>query len=208
MSAYNVKKEHILWVGEHAKALYSRMNKGVLDKYDNDLLMYERNDEDELLNVTYLNKATNRYLIDYDVESMKEPVSDYLHERKIERNTGLIIGSPYELLMQSVLKSSHVRMEKSVPLKASFLVEKSFQSLPNRYHSSVDLTRQSILFLASDIPFIDLKKEGVETMEKARQIFSTTIIADTSVQDLSEFLFRYHEDHAAALQETKGITSL
>ena len=208
MSASNMRKEQILWIGEHAKSLFNNTNNAVLDKFDNYLLLYERNDDvEQLTNASYVNHAANRYHIEYDVESLKEPISGYLRDRKTEQKEGLIIGSPYELLMQSVIKSSFIPVEQPIKITESMLSEKSIRYRTNQHQYGIDLSQKSIVFLASEIPFTDIKKEGEEIMQHARLISMRIIIADSSVENLSEFLFRYQENQSTAIHETRGIKS-
>ena len=207
MSSYYQQKEHILWIGEHAKALFKATNQSVLDKFENHLLLYE-NDNTAFSQATYLNEFSGDEELDYDVHSMKEPVVRYLKKIKAHSKPGLLIGSPFELLMQCVIDSSHVPLVNVVNESSAMLFEKVYRSSPKIRHSLVDLTNQNVLFLKSDVPFRDLKKEADDTLKNAQQGLSTTMTAESNLTNLSEFLFRYQENHDDAVVETEGITLL
>ncbi len=208
MSSYNRQKEHILWIGEHAKALFKATHASVLDKFENHLLLYENDSAEELPNASYLMDAGNEDDLDYELSALNEPVVKYLKKIKVHAKPGLVIGSPFEMLMQCVIESSHVPQVNILNESAPMLFEKVYRSAPKTRHSLIDLTHQHVLFLKSDVPFRDLKKEAAQTLKNAHQCLSVTMTADANVTNLSEFLFRYQEKHEDAAGETDGITLL
>jgi hypothetical protein len=208
MSSHYNQKEHILWIGEHAKALFKATNQSVLNKYENHLLLYEQDTNELYTNATYLNSTSSEDELDYDLNSMKEPVSKYLKKIKAHSKPGLLIGSPFELLMQCVIDSAHVPQVNVLNESAPMLFEKVHRSIPKNRHHLIDLSNQNVLFLKSDVPFLDLKREALETFKNAQQCLSSTMTADVNMTNLSEFLFRYQENHDDAVNETEGIAFL
>lgn len=208
MSSHYNQKEHILWIGEHAKALFKATNQSVLDKYENHLLLYEQDKIELNANATYLNSTSGEDELDYDLNAMKEPVAKYLKKIKAHSKPGLLIGSPFELLMQCVIDSAHVPQVNVLNESAPMLFEKVHRSAPKNRHHLIDLSNQNVLFLKSDVPFRDLKQEALETIKNAQQCLSSTMTADVHLTNLSEFLFRYQENHDDAVTETEGIAFL
>jgi hypothetical protein len=208
MSSYYHQKEPILWIGEHAKALFKATNQSVLDKYENHLLLYDQDNTEHFQHATYLNERTNEDELDYDINALKEPVAKYLKKIKAHSKPGLLIGSPFELLMQCVIDSAHVPQVNVFNESAPMLFEKVYRSSPKNPHFLVDLTHQNVLFLKSDVPFRDLKKEAAETLKNAQQCLSSSMSADVTVTNLSEFLFRYQENQEDAVTATEGISFL
>jgi hypothetical protein len=208
MSSYFNQKEHILWIGEHAKALFKATNQSVLDKYENHLLLYEQDTTERCANATYLNSRSDEDELDYDIHSMKEPVAKYLKKIKAHSKPGLLIGSPFELLMQCVIDSAHVPQVNVLNESSPMLFEKVYRSAPKNRHFLVDLTHQNVLFLQSEVPFRDLKTEAAETLKNAQQCLSCAMTAEVHLSNLSEFLFRYQENHDNAVSESEGIAFL
>lgn len=211
MSTYTISdKEQVLWIGEHAKRVFNQTHKSVLENYQNHLLLYAEDGEsnDGFMSCSYISNVSNQYSMDYEEQLLNEPVAHYLKQVNIPSNVGLIIGSPYELLMKVVVQSSHHAPVKSKKVKTPQLFEKAYKMTSQGRSTVHDFTLKSVVFLESNVPFRDLKAEGKEVIKKARQGFSRTIIADETLYDLSEFLFRYHEDHKEAINHTNGITEL
>jgi hypothetical protein len=211
MSTYYISdKEQILWIGEHARRVFNQTHKSVLDNYQNHLLLYSDDGEsnEDFMTCSYISNDSNQYSMDYEEQLLNEPVANYIKQVNIPSNVGLIIGSPYELLMKVVVQSSHHAPLKSKKVKTALLFEKAYKMTTQNRSKVQDFTQKSVLFLESNVPFRDLKAEGKEVIKKARQGFSRTIVADEKLNNLSEFLFRYHEDHKEAIHNTSGIIEL
>jgi len=202
-------KETILWIGDHAKHIFMNTDKSVLSFYENKLLLFEREDNqnDPDIDVTYLDEFYPMFNRTYSVKDLNKPVCDYLKQINNNSNDGLIIGDGSEILFQAIVDSSY---NQDLTLKEK-QVDFSFQNVEKidvtNDFQLMNLMNKDVLFLKEAMPFSDIIQEANKVKSIARKGFKNKLEANKTLNNLNEFLWDYHDGLEIALQKTEDISN-
>jgi hypothetical protein len=186
------KSEHgILWVGDKAMETYLRTDQNVLKSYTNYLLLFDKLNAMDSEDVTYLKDLTKDGELDYESNQLAEPIEKYFTAMKHEK-FNLVIGSPYELLVQKIIDMTKERSGKESNLEKEEYPLFSFNHFRNKLDNKLDFEDKDVLFLKQNIPFSDMKSDAKHTIKRAKKSYRQGFSTLNEVGSLNEFLFRFY----------------
>jgi hypothetical protein len=202
------RKEKLFWIGEHANEVLKNTDKNVLSFFDNEVLLFDRDDNnlEPKNSTTYLDEFYPMINREYNLGDLNKPVVAYLKQIKAHSSPGLMIGNGCELLFQAVVNSSfNKKLSKPIDnLKKDFLQVENIESKERL--QLTDLAHKDVLFLKDRFPFPDIIAESKASKEVAKKGFKNVLSAKKDMQNLNEFLWSYHEGLDLAVKNSNDIT--
>jgi len=179
----------ILWVGDKALQLFQQTNQSVLDQYEHSILLFDRKDKKIQIPVYDLKEISGNDDLEYTDLSLNATIKEHAETLGFN-NLDLLIGSSYEKLFQTVLRSmgSKEVLTSEVQEKSALFSESLYRQLdPTFDHPHLP----TILFLNQEIPFRDLKQESQKTIQFTSENFVQIYTTTSTNSDINEFLFRF-----------------
>jgi hypothetical protein len=186
-------KPWILWVGEHAYEEFKQLNASITSNYEHLVVRYSRLDKtSENASVYFLDEYIYLPEGSYTKEALRLPLLNWVKEKGIALQEGLIIGDASELLMQIFVSISTFPIS-TILQKEEVLFEKVYQ-LDSTYSKEwIDFSVYNLLFLNESIPFLDVLKEAELTKQNTVRGFNSVLHVATKPFSMNDFLFYYHE---------------
>ncbi len=205
-------KQKIYWIGEHSFEIYKTTNKSVLEGYENQVLMYSRIDGNSSNSneVIYLDEFFPMIERNYIVADLQKPVSEFLKDRNVPFEKGLIIGDASENIVQALVDVGSFELEESLysdEIVSNFeeVYKIENDSDRSKEFNMVDVSGFSILFLEEMIPFKDSLEKAVEYKSKAAKTFNYVLKQTKHEFDMNQFLLHFENGLNAAVNKCNGI---
>ena len=186
-------KPWILWIGEHAFEEFKQLNTSITTNYEHLVLRYSRLDKaSENASVYFLDEYTYLPEGSYTKEALHLPLLNWLKEKGIALQEGLIVGDASELLMQTFISVSTFPIPTNTQ-KEEALFEAVYQ-LDSTYSIDwIDFSVYNLLFLNESIPFLDVIQEAEITKQNSVKGFNSVLHVTAQSFSMNDFLFFYQE---------------
>jgi len=189
----SLKSENgILWVGDKAMETYLRTDKNVLKAYTNYLLLFDKQKATDSTDITYLKDFVKDGELDYESNQLAEPIETYFTSMK-HKNINLMIGSPYELLVQKIIDMTKDNSSRESHLAKEEYQLFSFNHFRNKLDNQIDFGDKDVLFLKQEIPFSDMNTDAKHTIKNAEKSYRNRFSTYEEESNINEFLYRFSE---------------
>jgi hypothetical protein len=198
-------KPWILWVGEHAYEEFKLLNTSITTNYEHLVLRYTRLDKaTEDSSIYFLDEYTYLPEGSYLKEILSFPLLNWLKEKGIALQEGLIVGDASEVLMQTFISISTFPIPNEIQNE-----EPLFEAV---YHLDtidskewIDFSVYNLLFLKESIPFSDVVQEAEITKQTSLKGFNEVMLVNSQPFSINDFLYYYQDGLAEVI---KSITSI
>ncbi len=186
-------KPWVLWIGERAYEEFKQLNASIVTNFEHLVLRYTRLDKAPQTAAIYF-LDENTYLPEecYTKETLSLPLLNWLKEKGIAFQEGLIVGDASEVLMQTFISVSTfpISIESQ---KEEALFEAAYQLDTTYSKEWIDLSVYNLLFLKESIPFSDVIQEAEITKQNAVRGFNSVLYTTEQPFSINDFLFYYQE---------------
>lgn len=186
-------KPWILWIGEHAYEEFKQLKTSITSNYEHFVVRYTRLDKAcKNASVYFLDEYTYLPEGSYTKEALRLPLLNWLKEKGIALQEGLIVGDVSELLMQIFISVSTFPIPSNTQ-KEEALFEAVYQ-LDSTYSIDwIDFSVYKLLFLNESITFSDVLEEAELTKQNAVRGFNSVLHVTAQSFSMNDFLFFYQE---------------
>jgi hypothetical protein len=201
------KKKLILWIGEHAHSIFQQVEKSVIKKFDNVVILYSREPSAPKINLDPIYFLDEFYPLlenEYKIELLHPAVGGFLGERLKGRDKSLLIGNANELLFQTALNGLELELSRNAGVEDELFELAAFKTF-NNHPLFPDMTGQDILFLPDFMPFSDDRQNSRNQREIAKKWFNNVLESTDDMQSLESFLKIYQEDLKKALENSTNV---
>lgn len=201
-------KRSVIWVGEHAFKEYNQLNTSTLNLYNHFVLRYTRYDKTEInTSIYYLDEYTYLPEENYSKKALSISLVNWLKDKGIAFQEGIIIGDSSEILMQSFVDAStfsipHESNKEEILFDAVYQLDSSYSK------DWVNLSGFSVLFLKESIPFSDILQEAEQTKNEAYNNYNSVLYVAHNPFSINGFLFYYQDGLEEIMKSMQSIQKL
>ncbi len=201
-------KEKIYWVGEHSHEVFKNTDQLILNNFDNQVLLYSRIDSEFSLSaeIVYLDEFFPMKERNYVISDLQKPISQFMKDRNIPFEKGLIIGDASEILVQALIEVSTFEESNLNRIKETVSEFEVVHKIdPSDEFNMVDVSGFSMFFLKEAMPFKDSLILSNQYKTKATKTFHQVISQKDSEFKMNEFLFHLENGLDEAVVKSKGL---
>lgn len=187
MENNKLKKNKILWVGDAGYSTYQHLNPTIKAHYVNDILLYDEIPEEG--NAAVKTIKNKEHPVEYTEGELKRAIAEHYNKETYD----LLVGSPVELLFNSVLSYYADQLKnKTYEDKNKLTVKKVFES--SRYKKAAQVRNERVVFLTVEDVFKDLQSEMKQSMEVNKYFFSDSFKLAMNQNNTNQFFFDYLDE--------------
>ena len=186
-------KPWILWIGEHAYEEFNQLKTSITSNYEHFVVRYTRLDKAcKNASVYFLDEYTYLPEGSYLKEILSFPLLNWLKEKGIALQEGLIVGDASEVLMQTFISISTFpipnEIQNEVPL---FEAVYHLDTIDSK--EWIDFSVYNLLFINESITCSDVLEEAELTKQNAVRGFNSVLHVTAQSFSMNDFLFFYQE---------------